>query len=185
MTYVRGFIPWIVFAVVSTVGWQWGALAGAGAGAVLLLRDRAAGVAPGAQILDMSTVLYLTALCAVAFEAPHSPLQGFDGALSSAWLALTAWVTVAVRRPFSLGIARRRTPASSWHTPRFRHVNVVISSVWAAGFTAAAVATALCDVTDAGSIAKAVCQVVTFGAPALFTTCYVRRSRAAAQPGRV
>lgn len=44
MSYLRGFIPWIVFAAVSGVGWQWGAAAALAVGLRLLIQDRKQGI---------------------------------------------------------------------------------------------------------------------------------------------
>jgi uncharacterized membrane protein (DUF4010 family) len=81
MSYLRGFVPWIVFGVLSTVDRRWAAVAALVLGVLLLLRDRLAGVAADAQILDVSTVVYFTSLANLAFAVPHSPLRHYDGAL--------------------------------------------------------------------------------------------------------
>ena len=172
MNYLRGFIPWIAFAVISTAGWQWGALSGLVIGVVLLAGQRRSGVASDALILEISTVVYFAALTALAFAAPNSPLHPYSGVLSFGWLALTAWGTLAVRRPFTLGIARRSTPPEMWHTPVFLRVNVVITSVWAAAFTLTAIAIAICVASGLGSAASITCQVIGFVVPAVFTARY-------------
>ncbi|MEU1625468.1 hypothetical protein ABZ746_09065 [Streptomyces sp. NPDC020096] len=172
MSYLRGFIPWIAFAVISTIGWQWGALAGLLIGLQLLIKDRRSGVAADALILETSTLAYFAALTAFAFAAPHSPVEHYVGALSFAWLAATAWSTLAVRRPFTLGIARRSTPRELWNTPQFLRINTVITTVWATCFALTAAAIAACDATHTGALATTACQVVGFLAPAAFTNRY-------------
>ena len=62
MSYLRGFIPWIVFGVLSTFDWRWAAVAALASGVFLLWRDRRCGVAADALILDVSTIVYFTAL---------------------------------------------------------------------------------------------------------------------------
>lgn len=185
MGYLRGFVPWIVFAAVSPLGRQWGALGALVAGAGLLAQARRAGVAADAQILEVSTLLYFAALGALAFAAPHSGLRPYTAALSFGWLAVTAWSTIAVRRPFTIGIARRNTPREFWHLPVFLRINTVITAVWAAAFTLTAAALAVCDATGAGTAAAAACQVAGFAAPAAFTARYqtIVQARAAAARG--
>ncbi|WP_313879551.1 hypothetical protein [Streptomyces silvisoli] len=170
--YLRGFIPWIAFAAISTVGWQWGALAALVSGVWLLAKDRRSGVAADALILETSTVAYFAAMTAFAFAVPHSPVRTYAGALSLGWLAATAWSTLAVRRPFTLGIARRSTPQEVWQTPQFLRVNMVITTAWATGFALTAAAVAACDAAHTGPLATTVCQVVGFVAPAVFTNRY-------------
>jgi hypothetical protein len=172
MNYLRGFIPWIAFAVISSWGWQWGALAALLIGLFLLRKQHRTGMGYDALILETSTVIYFLVLTVLAFADPTSPLRPYSGVLSFAWLALTAWGTLAVRRPFTLGIAKLSAPQQFWNTPQFMHINVVLTTVWAAAFTLTAAAVAICDVAHAGTIAATVCQVIGFVIPAVFTARY-------------
>ncbi|MFF7726271.1 hypothetical protein [Streptomyces sp. NPDC008001] len=178
MNYVRSFIPWIAYAVVSTAGWQWGAVAGLLTGAVLLIQDRKAGAAADSLILEHSTVGYFVALTALAFAFPHSGLQHYGGAMALTWLALTAWATVAAGRPFTTGIAKRQAPPAVWDTPVFRRINVVITSVWAGAFTVTAAALAAVSAAGLGSAVSTPVQVAGFVLPAVFTARYPERVRA-------
>ena len=178
MSYLRGFIPWIAFAVLSTVGWQWGALAGLVIGVRLLMQDRKAGVATDALILQISTIVYFAALTAFAFAAPHSPVEHYDGAVSFAWLALTAWATLAVHHPFTLGIAKRQAPEAVWNSPVFLRINVVLTTAWALSFTLTAAAVALCHAAQLSSVAAIACQVAGFVFPAVFTSRYPKAVQA-------
>lgn len=184
LNYLRGFVPWIVFAVVSAAGWQWAAAAALVAGAALLVAQRRAGMAADSLILEHSTLVYFAALTALAFSLPHSGLRHYGGAMSLGWLALTAWATLAVGRPFTAGIAKRQTPPEVWDHPVFRRVNVVITAVWAAAFTLTAVALAAVTAAGFGSAVSVPVQVAGFVLPALFTARYPERvrARARAQP---
>jgi hypothetical protein len=185
MGYVRGFIPWIAFAVISTVGWQWGALAGLVIGAFLIRQNRAAGVGADALILEISTVCYFVALTAVAFAFPHSPVRHYSGALSFGWLALTAWGGLAAGRPFTLGIAKRVTPREYWETAPFLRINKVITLAWAVSFLLTGTAVALSVAAGAPTWLAVTFQVVGFVVPAVFTSRYpkVVQARYAAAAG--
>jgi hypothetical protein len=178
MNYLRGFVPWIAFAVVSPVGWQWGALAGLVLGLPLLVRERRAGMAADALILEHSTALYFAALTALAFARSGSGVQHHTGTLSMGWLAVTAWATLAVRRPFTLGIARRQAPASVWDNPVFLRINVVLTAAWAAAFTVTAVVLATVSAAGLGAAVSVPVQIAGFVVPALFTARYPDRVRA-------
>ena len=186
--YLRGFIPWIVFAAVSSAGWQWGALSAAACGLWLLVQDRKAGVPGAALVLQFSTLGYFAALTAFALADPHSPVRHYVGALSLGWLAATAWATVAVGNPFTVGIARQSVPEELWYNPRFLRMNTIITSVWAASFTLTSAAVVVCVVSGAGTVASLACQVLGFLAPATFTKQYPKavqaRPAAAAGPAR-
>lgn len=57
------------------------------------------------------------------------------GVLANGALALASWLTVALRKPFSLDYAREHTDPSLWNTRAFIRTNVVITSAWALVFT--------------------------------------------------
>jgi hypothetical protein len=182
-SYLRGFIPWIAFGALSSLGWQWGALIALIIGAVLLRKQRRAGVAREALVLETSTVVYFALLTALAFSAPHSSLQHYSGAASFTWLALTAWGTLAMHHPFTLGIAKQNTPREFWNTPQFLHINVVLTAVWAICFTATAIVNAILIAAGSGSPATTLTQVAGFVVGAVFTARYpkIMQAKYAAQ----
>lgn len=178
MTYLRGFLPWIAFDAVSLVSSAWAALVALAMSVFFLVAGRRAGVTADAQILDFGTISYFGVLTAVSFADPHSPLLAYESGLSSAWLALIAWVSLLVRQPFTLGIAKRSTPPEVWRTARFRRSSTVIAQLWAISFTVGAIATLACEATNASLVLRAVIQVLAFGIPATVTHQYVRQVRA-------
>ncbi|HEX3789748.1 MAG TPA: hypothetical protein VHW44_17915 [Pseudonocardiaceae bacterium] len=180
MNYLRGFLPWIVFSVVSSFSWQWAALIALAMSSYALLKDRRAGVTADAQILDFGTIAFFALLTVVAFADPHSVLQTYESGVSSAWLALIAGVSLLVRQPFTLGIAKRSTTPEVWHTARFRHICTVLTSVWASSFAVSAVLTLSCEATDASEPLRVGVQVLGFVVPAAFTQYYVKKVRARA-----
>lgn len=178
MNYLRGFMPWIAFAAVSSYGWQWGAAAGLATAIALLTKERKAGTAGQSLILEHSTAGFFAALTALAFALPHSGLRHFGGAMSLGWLALTAWATLLVGHPFTTGIAKRQAPPEAWDTPLFRRINVLITTAWALAFTLAAAALAIADAKHLGTGACIAIQVAGFALPAAFTARYPDHARA-------
>ncbi|MFE0626633.1 hypothetical protein ACFW3D_06635 [Streptomyces sp. NPDC058864] len=183
MGYLRSFLPWIAFAVVATeADWRYGALAGLVLSAGLVARERRAGRPADRFVVELSSGAFFALLAALAFAAPHSPLEPYNTALSLGWLALTAWGSLAVRKPFTLGIARSMVPSAVWDNPVFLRTNVIITAVWAASFTvnAALLAVLLSAAPHAlaGIIAVKICG---FALPVVFTTRY---SRAVAARGQ-
>ncbi|GFE23374.1 hypothetical protein RB199_08485 [Streptomyces libani] len=178
MNYLRGFIPWLVFAGVSPAGWQWGALAGLAAAVALLIADRAAGLALDLRLLEYGTIVFFAVLTALAFARPESGLKMYGSALSMGWLALIAWVSIAVRRPFTSGIARRMAPPEVWHTPLFQRINVVLTAAWALSFTLTALAQAAASAYGWNVAFSILIQLAGFVLPARFTAAYPERARA-------
>lgn len=177
---VRGFVPWVAFAVLSgLVDWRVGSVAALVLSVALLALSLRGDHRLAEFVIEISATVFFAAVAIVAFAAPHSPLHGYTSALSMGWLAVTAWGSLAIRRPFTLGIARRGAPREFWDHPAFRRVNVVITAAWAAGFTVtAAVTAALETVAPHAVVAIVLVQVAGFVVPAAFT----RRRSAAARP---
>ncbi|MFE1981072.1 hypothetical protein [Streptomyces mirabilis] len=178
MGYLRGFIPWIVAGVVLSFDWRWGAIAGLVSGLLLLLQDRFRGVGLDALILEISTVVYFVVVGAVAVADPGSALADHTDVVSFGWLAATAWGTLAIRRPFTLGIAKRQTPPEYWDMPEFVRVNDHITSAWGAGFTFIGVSLAVCGAVDAPAWVGIAAHVAGLVGPAVFTKVYPARAQA-------
>ncbi|NBE50382.1 hypothetical protein [Streptomyces boluensis] len=178
MSQIRGFIPWIAFVVVATrVDWRYGALAGFVLAAALLTADRRSGRAWDEVVIEASGVVFFAILGAVAFSVPDAPVKDYGPAMSLGWLAATAWGSLAIRRPFTLGIARRRAPREVWELPLFHRINAVITGVWAGAFTVtAAVLAVLLHEAPQATAAVIAIKVVGFAAPGLFTALYPDRA---------
>lgn len=174
MSYARGFLPWIVLAIASSaLGWRWGAVAALAVTLALLVQDRRAGREVGA--LELGGGVYFVALAVLAFVAPHSPLDAYDGALSSAWLAVIAGLGLATGRPFTLAIARGSVDEQTARHPKFLHVNTVITAVWTASFAGTALLGAACVALSEPEPVRVVVQALGFALPAMFTRAYVAR----------
>ncbi|MFE4868752.1 hypothetical protein [Streptomyces sp. NPDC056682] len=180
MNYLRGFIPWIAFAAVGSAHWQWGAVAALAVAAWFFYNDRKRGISGDSLMLEQSTIAFFAVLSIVAFASPDSGLREYGGALATGWLALTAWATLAVRRPFTTGIAKRQAPREVWNNPVFIRINVVLTSVWAAAFTLTAAGLAVIEAESLGSAASIAVQVAGFAIPAFITAQYPERARRAA-----
>lgn len=184
MSYLRTFLPWIVFAAVPSGSWQWGALAALVTAVVLIGRQRRAGTGFDALIIELGSAVFFAVLAAVAFADPHSGVHDYSGALSSGTLAVIAGLSLAIGRPFTLGIAKRTTPREVWGLRPFIRTNAVITAVWTAAFAVTAVALALVAHSGhAHSTTATVVQIAGFAVPMFFTVRYVAHVQA--KTGRV
>ena len=183
MNYLKSFLPWIAFAVVATTAdWRWSGLTGLVLAAALLLLARREGRKADTLVIEWSAFAFFALLTAVAFSFPASPLKTYTGALTDAWLALTAWGSILIGRPFTLGIARTMTPRELWDNPVFKRVNVIITLVWAASFTITGIAgIALLNFAPHATAALITLKVLGFAVPVVFTIRYPRIVRARAQ----
>ncbi|MEW9531716.1 hypothetical protein [Microbispora sp. NPDC049125] len=180
LRYLRTFLPWIAFAVLSTNGEaRYGAAAGLLLSLLLLAGDRRGGRGWDELVIEVSSAVFFAGLTAAALTVSPAPFGEYGPAVSVGWLALTAWGSLAMRRPFTLGIARRTTPEDVHSTPLFYRVNAVITAVWAAAFTLNALVLALLfAVAPQATAAIVTVKICGFVLPALFTIRYPQIVRA-------
>ncbi|WP_256341441.1 hypothetical protein [Streptomyces sp. TLI_105] len=178
MSYVRTFLPWIVFAVIPSAQWQWGALAALVAAVAVVVQQRRGGAGFDALIIETGSAVFFAALAAIAFADPRSAVHGYSAALSSATLALIAAVSLLIRKPFTLGVAKRTAPREVWGLRPFVRANTVITTVWTAAFALTAGALALLARAGQGhSTTATAVQIAGFVVPMLFTSRYITSLR--------
>jgi hypothetical protein len=185
LRYLRTFLPWIAFAVLSTKDEsRYGVVAGLVLSILFVAADRRAGRPWDAMVIELSSAVFFAGFTLAAFTLSPAPLGMYGSAVSAGWLAVTAWASLAARRPFTLGIARGMTPPEVQASPVFYRVNAVITAVWAAAFTLTALALGLvydlAPQATAGIVAINVCG---FALPVAFTMRYpqIVRSRYASR----
>ncbi|MGB4335031.1 MAG: hypothetical protein WBJ41_09365 [Chromatiaceae bacterium] len=59
----------------------------------------------------------------------------YMGLIASSVLAIATWLTVLLKKPFTLDYAKQHTPPSLWSSPTFIWTNMVLTSAWGAVFT--------------------------------------------------
>ncbi|MEV6069213.1 hypothetical protein AB0L82_21910 [Nocardia sp. NPDC052001] len=170
MSYLRTFAPWIVYAVIPSEYWKWAALIAFGISAATVARQTRAGQALDAQLMDIGSAVFFAALTVLAFVNPDTALHPYSPALSSGVLALIAGISLALRNPFTLPIAKQSTPRELWDNPVFIRTSYIITSVWAASFAIGCVALALLAHTDGP---RTIVQIAAFVIPVVFTLRYV------------
>lgn len=181
--YARTFLPWIVLAVGSGFDNRAGALAGLITAVALIVVDRRAGRRIDELILELSTAVFMAAFAACAVALPQSPVFDYGTSLSMGWLAVVAWAGLTVRRPFTLGIARRQVEEQIARTPQFLQFNMTITLVWAVCFTLEAVTLAFAQQYAPHALPVLIaCKVGFLAAAAIFTARYsaLAQRRAAA-----
>jgi hypothetical protein len=176
MSYLRAFAPWIVFAVIPSGEWQWAALIALVIAAIGITRQARSGVPLDAQVIEIGSAAFFAALTVLAFADPHTRLHAYTASLSSGALGLIAGVSLAVRRPFTLGIAKQGIPREHWNSPLFIRTNVIITAVWTASFLMGCVILAV--LAHSSPYAVGAVQVAAFVIPLVFTIRYVARARA-------
>jgi hypothetical protein len=139
-------LPWMVFAVIDRAqagGPIWAGL-GALVTAITLLLTSSRGLGGSRNVMILGAVVWFAGLTVAG--ALHPSETGFlthDGrALSAAGFALIAFGSL-VFTPASVHYTRLHVRSSRWTDPAFRRTNMLITSIWAATFTAIAIAHAV------------------------------------------
>ncbi|WRZ92123.1 hypothetical protein OHB54_25535 [Streptomyces sp. NBC_01007] len=181
MSYLRTFLPWIVFAVLPSGNWQWAALAALVVAVAVIVQQLRSGVGPDALIIEIGSAIFFAVLAVIAFANPDSGVHDYSAALSAGTLAVIAGVSLAIGKPFTLGIAKRTTPREVWELKPFIRTNVIITTVWTAAFALTAVVLAfVAHAGNAHSTPATLVQVAGFALPMIFTVRYVAHVQAKA-----
>ena len=178
MSYLRTFAPWIVYALIPSAHWNWAALIALVLSVGLVAQQLRAGRTLDALIIEIGSAVFFAVITVVAFANPDSGLHPYAAALSSGTLAVIAGISLAIRKPFTLGIAKQTTPREYWAQPLFVRTNVIITTVWTVCFALAA--GALVVLAHSGSGGRTVVQVAGFVVPMVFTLRYVAHIQAKA-----
>jgi hypothetical protein len=138
MGILLGFVPFIVFALLSGISISlalWLAFAAAFA---ISIRDFLH--AKMVRLLDI-TCLMLFAMLAIytGFIQPSLPVQAVR-MIADIVLLLLALITMARKIPFTEQYVRDELPERLWDTPLFVRATYLLSAVWAAAFLVMAVA---------------------------------------------
>ena len=184
MSYLRTFLPWIVYAVLAghtAAAQQRGTVAALVVTlAVIAYKVRKEHSTFEALIIESGSAVFFVAMAIVAFSAPHSGVLTYAAAVSSGTLCVIAWASLAARHPFTLGIAKQSTPPEVWSQPAFKHSNVVISTIWAVSLTISALILVVVIHAGADVIVRMLFQVLGFVVPMVCTARYVKRVHARA-----
>jgi hypothetical protein len=181
MSYLRTFLPWIVFAALPSGNWQWAALAALVVAVAVIVQQMRAGAGFDALIIELGSAVFFAVLAVIAFANPDSGVHDYSAALSAGTLAVIAGVSLAIGKPFTLGIAKRTTPREVWGLKPFIRTNVIITGVWTAAFALTAVVLAfVAHAGNAHSAPAALIQVAGFALPMIFTLRYVAHVQAKA-----
>jgi hypothetical protein len=175
VSYLRAFAPWIVFAVIPSGYWMWAALFALAVSLAGVISQVRTGQPASAQIIEIGSAVYFAAITGLAFADPKTALHPYVPCMASGALGLIACASLAIGKPFTLGIARQSVPREVWDHPLFLRVNVIITSVWAASFVTGCVILAF--LAHSSVAARSAVQVAAFVIPLVFTIRYAARAR--------
>ncbi|MBX9641425.1 MAG: hypothetical protein K2X97_17350 [Mycobacteriaceae bacterium] len=135
-----GIAPWALFSILATPGrFEIAVVSALGFSVLVML----AGLTRGIKVhaLEGFGAVFFAILALVGLFATDAMirfLEMWSGELTNISLAMFAWLTLLLRRPFTLAYAKDTTPQEHWESPLFKRINNVITAAWASAFTFAA-----------------------------------------------
>lgn len=149
--FILGFLPWIVFAILSqrlaADGVAWSALI---AVAMTVVALALAARNHGPKILNIGSLVLFAAIAVVGFvggPAVDEWLFDWGRPLVGVVLGLFVLATVPVM-PFTAEYARQTTPREYWDSPTFKKINTVLSAVWGVALIVMGAAAVLVSALD-------------------------------------
>ncbi len=143
-----GFVPWLLFAVISRRDTPEAAIV---VGLVAAVAVALPGLLRGRpKILEFGTIAFFVLFGVIVFAVdPGSNdfLARYGRAIATAGLALIAFGSLAAGHPFTAQYAREQVDRSVWDTDTFRVLNRRFTALWGAVFLAMA-----CSHVVAGAI---------------------------------
>ncbi len=169
------FLPWLAFLVIargSLFRLELGLVVALVLSVVLGIARVHRGVILWAGMLFF---IYAT-LAVVVFN--HMWTAQHMGVMANGMLAASTWLTIVLKRPFTLDYARAHVDPSHWSDPLFIRTNVVVTSAWGLVFSANAIlAWGKMERLVLSDLAYEVTAYALLVGAALFTTWYPKQIR--------
>jgi Ca2+/Na+ antiporter len=122
------FLVWVGYGVLAGFG-RWSIAVAFGliaASALIGFASRATTV----KLMDWTLLAYFVLAAAATFVICTAGFQTYSSVIIWALYAAVAWISILLRKPFTLQYARETTPPDRQGRPVFMRSNMVISSVW-------------------------------------------------------
>ena len=143
-----GFVPWIIFWVVSGPStWEWATLGALLAAVILAVPSAERG---RLKSLDVGSIAFFAVLSLLAIFLDRDQLEwveDYSQAISSGVLAAIAFGSLLLT-PFTEEYARESVPREVWDTPGFKRTNVVLTAMWGGVFAVNALLGVIAEQTD-------------------------------------
>lgn len=129
---IKSFLPWLIlfaFADGSLLGLKIGTIGG-----LLCLLIFNFQSLKKKFVLDWVTLIFFLLMQGVGAGFPNSIFVKYNLLCATIVLTLVCFITLAIRKPFSLQYARAQAPKVYWYHPVFLRVNDWITGVWGVAF---------------------------------------------------
>lgn len=132
MKLIMAFAPWLAFLFIAH-----GSLFRLKLGLIIaLILSIGMGIARLHRgiILWVGLVFFTSAILAVVVFNNMLAVK-YMGIIAPGVLATSTWLTVILRKPFTMDYAKEHTDPSLWNSPTFIRTNMILTSAWGLTFT--------------------------------------------------
>jgi Phytoene dehydrogenase and related proteins len=125
------FVPWIIYWIICGMGDR--------SGVVIALVISFLLVIPqmhrrNFNIMDLTSLFYFSVATIATFILGSNIFVEKSGFLGYLSLSLMAFISIAIKRPYTLQVAKRDYPEIYWREKSFLKINNMITGIWAAIF---------------------------------------------------
>jgi carotenoid cleavage dioxygenase-like enzyme len=129
---IFGFLPWILYFILVGATRQQHLVAIAAALITTLALDF--NQLKKGFILTWGTLIFFVLLLAATLLVSSNWPEVHANLLANSALAVIAWFSLAINKPFTLQYAREQVAEEFWQSPSFMRINQIITAVWATSF---------------------------------------------------
>jgi putative polyketide hydroxylase len=126
---IKSFIPWILFFIL--FGHSQGSIEIASIAALISHLVLNFQTIKKGFVFDIGGLLFFALYALNVFIIQYPIITNNGYLLSGLAIAIIAWVSLFIKKPFSLQYAQLNAPAEAKHSPLFLFVNYVITLIWA------------------------------------------------------
>lgn len=131
---LENFLPWILFFLIAgkSQGQLDAAIIVAAFASIVFERN---GLKKG-FVLSWGTLIYFIFMLLAVVLVKNQWVAQHAWLFSNGALAVIAWVSILIRKPFTMQYARELVSEDKWKNPVFIKINYILSIVWGAIFMA-------------------------------------------------
>lgn len=130
---IKSFLPWILFFLLagnSNQSLETAIIAATIASIIFDLKYLKKGF-----VLSWGTTIFFTSIFFAVVILKNQSIAKYTPFLCNAALAVIAWISLLIKKPFTNQYAKETVPAEQWQHPLFIKINYILTSVWAMLFS--------------------------------------------------
>lgn len=81
-------------------------------------------------VLSWGTLLFFIFMFITVVIGKNQYISQYSWIFSNGALAIIAWASILIRKPFTIQYAKERVPRDKWNQPLFIKINYVLTAVW-------------------------------------------------------